>query len=293
MPLERLRAADGPVVLTVRVAVAVAEAGSEQTGAGVAAGVTAQARLTVPVKPPVALMVRVDVVEAPAATDAEVGLAVRVKLPPPAAPTVSDTVVVCTVDPAVPVMVTVDVPAGVPAVVVMVSTEVTAAVVGVTDGGTNAQVAPVGRPAVQVKVTALVNPFEGATLTVDVAVPAGATEAGESAVAVTAKLGPPAAATVSETVVISTTDPELPVMVTVDVASGVPAVVVMVSTEVTAPVPGVTEGGTNAQVAPAGRPVQASVTALVNPFDGVTLTVEVAEPPGATGEGASGVAETV
>ena len=67
----------------------------------------------------------------------------------------------------------------------------------------------------------------------------------------------------------------------------------MVSTEVTAPVPGVTEGGRNAQVAPAGRPVQAKATALVNPFDGVTVTVEVAEPPGATGEGASGVAETV
>jgi hypothetical protein len=176
----------------------------------------------------------------------------------------------------------------------MVSTEVTAAVVGVTVGGTNAQVAPVGRPAVQVKVTALVNPFDGVTLTVEVAELPGATDAGASAVAVTVKLGVPAAATISETVVVCTTDPEVPVIVTVDVPTGVAAVVVMVSIEVTAPVPGVTEGGTNAQVAPAGRPaVQVKLTALVNPFDGVTLTVEVAAPPGATGAGASAVAVTV
>jgi hypothetical protein len=234
-------------------------------------------------------MVIVDVVEVPAATVAEVGLAVRVKLAAAALATVNETVVVCAMAPEVPVMVTVDVPAGVAAVVVMVSAEVTAPVVGVTEGGTKPQVAPVGRP-VQVKATALVNPFDGVTLTVEVAELPGATDAGESAVAATVKL---VAVTTSETVAVSTIDPDVPVTVTVDVPAGVAAVVVMVSAEVTAAAPGVTEGGTNAQVAPAGRPVQVSATAAVNPFDGVTVTVEVAEPPGATDAGASGVSVTV
>ena len=36
---------------------------------------------------------------------------------------------------------------------------------------------------------------------------------------------------------------------------------------------GVTEAGLNVQLAPDGRPEQASVIALLNPFNGLTVTV--------------------
>ena len=52
-----------------------------------------------------------------------------------------------------------EVPAGVVAEVAIVRVEVTGAEPGVTDGGTNAQLAPDGRPAGHVSVTALLNPF--------------------------------------------------------------------------------------------------------------------------------------
>ena len=60
-------------------------------------------------------------------------------------------------------MVTVEVPVEVAVVVAIVKVDVAVAPDGVTEGGTNAQVAPVGRPAVQLKVVAPVNPFKGAT----------------------------------------------------------------------------------------------------------------------------------
>ena len=56
------------MVLTVRVAVVVADAGSEQTGAGLFVVVMLQVRFTVPVNPPVGLMVIVDVPEVPGDT---------------------------------------------------------------------------------------------------------------------------------------------------------------------------------------------------------------------------------
>lgn len=82
-------------------------------------------------------------------------------------------------------------------------------------------------------------------------------------------------------------------MVTGEVPTGVPTVVVIVRAEVTALAPGVTEFGTNAQVAPVGRPEQERLTALVKPFDGVTVTVDVAEDPGAIEAGERAEAETV
>jgi hypothetical protein len=70
MLLECRTAAVAAVVLTVRVAgaVGVAEAVTEQTGAGLAVVVMLQVRSTVPVNPPVGLTVIVDVPEVPAAT---------------------------------------------------------------------------------------------------------------------------------------------------------------------------------------------------------------------------------
>ena len=56
------------MVLTLRVAVVVAEAGSEQTGAGLAVVVMLQLRVTVPVNPPVGTMAIVDVPGVPGDT---------------------------------------------------------------------------------------------------------------------------------------------------------------------------------------------------------------------------------
>ena len=69
-------------------------------------------------------------------------------------------------DPDVPLMVTIEVPVEVAVVVVIVKVDVAVAPEGVTEGGTNAQVAPVGRPAVQFRVVVPVKPFKGATETV-------------------------------------------------------------------------------------------------------------------------------
>jgi hypothetical protein len=66
----------------------------------------------------------------------------------------------------VPLTVTIWVPIGVAVVVVIVKVELAVVPDGVTEGGTNAQVAPVGRPVVQLKVVVPVNPFKGATETV-------------------------------------------------------------------------------------------------------------------------------
>jgi acyl dehydratase len=80
--------------------------------------------------------------------------------------------------------------------------------------------------------------------------------------------------------------------------TGVFAVVLMVRTEVAGLAPGVTGFGTKLElghVTPAGRPVvgQLSMTGPVKPPDAVTVTVEVAEPPGAIEAGESAVAATV
>jgi hypothetical protein len=192
MLLECRSAAVGPVVLTVRVAgvVVVAVAVTEQTGAGLAVVVMLQVRFTVPAKPPVPLTAIVDVADFPADTVAEAGLAAAsVKLPPPEAVTTSVTVAVLLTEPEVPVMVTGVEPAVVDEVVVIVRADVTGLAPGVTDGGTKAHAAPVGRP-VQVRPTALVKPPDGVIVTVEVAEAPAAIETGESAVAATPKLAP-------------------------------------------------------------------------------------------------------
>jgi hypothetical protein len=182
MLVECLSAAVAAVVLTVSVALVVAEAGIEQTGAGLAVVVMLHVRLTVPLKPPDGTMLIVGVAELPGDTVAEVGVDVSVKLPPPEATTTSVTGVVWFREPEVPVMVTGDEPAGVDAVVVIVRADVAALAPGVTEGGTKLHAAPVGRPE-QVRATALLKPPEGVMVTVEVAELPAVTEAGESAVA--------------------------------------------------------------------------------------------------------------
>ena len=102
------------------------------------------------------------------------------------------------------------------------------------------------------RVTVPVKPPVGATVIVDVADAPALTVAGVSAVDVRVKPAKAAAVTVRLTVVECVTAPEVPVTVMLEVAIGVAAVVVIVSVDV----PVVNEAGLNAQVAPAGRPLQ-------------------------------------
>jgi hypothetical protein len=75
MPLECRTDAVAAVVVTDRVALAevvvalrLTEAGSEQTGGGALCGLTAQDKLTVPVKPPVPFTVIVELAGPPGET---------------------------------------------------------------------------------------------------------------------------------------------------------------------------------------------------------------------------------
>jgi len=57
---------------------------------------------------------------------------------------------------------------------------------------------------------------------------------------------------------------------------------VIVNVLVTAPPAGVTVAGLNAHVAPTGNPEHAKLTAALNPFAGVTVSIVVAVPPALT-----------
>jgi hypothetical protein len=151
------------LTVTVEVALPVIELGlSEQVGAGVPVPVTAHARFTAALKPPVALRLITVVADPPGvAMVADVGVAVSVKLG--TALTVKVTVTVWLVDPDVPVMVTVEVPPGVSALVEMVSMEVAGDAPGVTEVGANVQLASVGRPAEHDSATAALKPFSALT----------------------------------------------------------------------------------------------------------------------------------
>ena len=72
-------------------------------------------------------------------------------------------------------------------------------------------------------------------------------------------------------------DPEVPVIVMLEVATGVAVVVEMVSVDVPAEV---REVGAKAQVAPLGSPEQARVTVPLNPLVAATVIVEVPVCPG-------------
>jgi hypothetical protein len=73
----------------------------------------------------------------------------------------------------------------------------------------------------------------------------------------------------------------VPVIVTVEVPAGVDPVVEIVSVSAVAE-PGVTGLGLNAQVAPAGRPVQEGVTELLNPFTAASVRAYTAWLPATT-----------
>jgi len=88
--------------------------------------------------------------------------------------------------------------------------------------------------------------------------------------ATTAKCGAAGAVTVSWTVVVWTSEPLVPVMVSVEVLAGVALVVATVNVE---GVPGPIETGLNVGVAPVGRPLTVKPTVPVNPFKAEALTV--------------------
>lgn len=134
---------------------------------------------------------------------------------------------------------------------------------GVTTGAT-----------LQERFTALLKPLSAATVIVEVADAPAATDAGESAdPAIEKSGGGGTGLTVRLTDVLWLSNPDVPVIVTVEVPVGVPAEVVILSAEVAAATPGVTELGTKAQLAPAGKLPQVSATALLNPCTAATETV--------------------
>jgi len=162
------------------------------------------------------------------------------------------------------------------AVVLIVSTEVPE--LFATEAGAKAQVgAGVPPPATpQARVTVPVKPAVGAMVIVEVDDAPATTVAEESAPAAIVKSGVGGALTVRLTDVAWLRLPEVPVTVMLELAIGVAAEVVTVRVEV----PDASEGGTNAQVAPAGRPLQARATVPVNPLVGDTVMVEVPDCPG-------------
>jgi hypothetical protein len=134
----------------------------------------------------------------------------------------------------------------------------------------------------QAKLTVPLKPLVGAMVIVEVADPPAETEAGESAEAAIVKSAG-GGVTVRLTVVSWLNDPEVPVTVTLEVAVGVVAEVAIVRVEVTGANPGVTDGGTNEQLAPDGRPAgHVRVTALLKPFAAVTIMVDALDCPAIT-----------
>ena len=75
----------------------------------------------------------------------------------------------------------------------------------------------------------------------------------------------------------------MPITVTLEVPTGVVAEVAIVSVEVAGAEPGITDGGTNEQVTPDGRPAEhVSVTGPLKPFVAVTVMVDVPDCPAIT-----------
>jgi len=186
---------------------------------------------------------------------------------PGAAPTVRLIDAVACRLPEVPVTVTVEVPNAAELLAVKVSV-----LLVVAEAGLNDAVTPAGRP-VAARLTPLVKPFCGVTVMVLVPVFPGTTVTLEG-FAERVNEGGPVTVTVRRAVLVS--DPEVPVMVTVEVPEAAEALAVRVSRLLV-----VAEAGLNDAVTPAGRPEAARLTPLVKPFCGVTVMVLVPLPPGA------------
>ena len=116
-------------------------------------------------KPPATVVVTLEVLEPPRATETEVGEAETVKLAETGAVTVSETVVVCVTPPPVPVTVMEYVPVAVVEATVRVKVEVPDPGAAI-EVGLNAAVTPVGRPLAD-KATAASKPSTTAVVIVE------------------------------------------------------------------------------------------------------------------------------
>ena len=157
--------------------------------------------------------------------------------------------------PEVPVMVTVS---GPPVVAVLLAASVSTLEFVVVGLGLNEAVTPLGKP-LALRVTPPVNPLEGVTVMVSVAL-LPCTTVNVPVAGAMAKLG--AKFTVREMVEDAVRLPEVPFMVTV---TGPPTVAVPLAVNVTTLVL-VAGFVANAAVTPAGRPPAPRVTLPVNPF---------------------------
>src|SRR5581483_4379138 len=90
--------------------------------------------------------------------------------------------------------------------------------------------------------------------------------------------------TTSDVVTVFVTDPATPRICTVYVPAAVLDEVVMVSVDFNLPL---METGLKVHPAPLGKPPHESVSVPLNPKFDMAVTVEVAEPPAATGDGLS------
>jgi len=188
--------------------------------------------------------------------------------PVPAATTAIVTVAVCVMLPLTPVIVTVDVAAGVLPAVVTVSVELPAPV---TVLGEKFAVAPAGNP-LALSVTTPANPLTAPIFAVNVVALPAITVCPLGLPATVKSGGGGGALTTKLTVVACVKLPLTPSIVNDDVPKGVLPVVVTVSVELPAPV---TVPGEKLAVAPAGTPLALSVTAPVNPPNAATFAVNV------------------
>lgn len=263
------------VLLAVNVSTLLPVAGLVPNAAVTPLGSPDAARVTLPVNPPTSVTVMVSVALLPRVTarvDAD-GASVK----PDEGFTVRAMVVVAVTLPEVPVIVTVAVP--VVAVLLAVNVSTLLPVVGLVP---NAAVTPLGNPDAA-RVTLPVNPPASVTVIVSVALLPRVTarvEAERESVKLDAGI------TVSAMVVVAVTDPEVPVMVTVEPPAAAVLLAVNVSTLV--PVVGLVP---NAAVTPLGNPDAARDTLPVNPPTSDTVMVSVAVLPCVTervvAEGAS------
>jgi len=172
------------------------------------------------------------------------------------------TVAVCASDPFVPVIVSVELAAGVVPVVVTVSVD--EPVLPVMLVGLKTAVAPAGKPETA-SATSPVSPFTAVLLIVYVVLPP-ITTCCVAGLPVSVKF-----LTAKVTVVLCVADPLVPVTVNVAFPPGVAAVVATVM--VVEPAPPVMVAGLNDAVAPAGKPLAEGVTVPVNPLSAVTVIV--------------------
>lgn len=224
------------------------------------------ASVTAPVKPPMSVTVIVSVAVAPGVTVIAEDDGVSVK--PGPVFTVSEIVVDAVNVPEVPVIVTTEVPI----VAVLLAANVTT-LLPVAGFVPNVAVTPLGRPEAA-SVTAPVKPPTSVTLMVSVALDPSPTDA---VVVDGARVKLCGAVTVSAIVVDAISEPDVPVIVTVDV----PAVAELLAANVTTlePVAGFVP---NVAVTPLGKPGAARVTAPVKLPVSDTLIVSVALAPWAT-----------